>query len=239
MLFKSTVISCKDIGTDHNASDNDADHFSAMLVRLVSVDGSAAAVLSIVSVEEATPVATPFRKSLPVGTIIDGANPAGDEVIVGGAVDEAFDANEVIGFGPIELKVLEFDDAFGSELGDGDGRGWGDGTGSGHEDVAGSPTSGEEKAPEAESRVAPGMTPMNGMAHCSGVATAPPVGVATAEVIGEAMALGFDAATAPEVGVVVAPKVGVAAAPEVGVATGVVSPLNSAVARLRRRTNRL
>ena len=39
------------------------------------VEGKAAAVLSIVSVEDATPVATPFRNSLPVGTIIEGANP--------------------------------------------------------------------------------------------------------------------------------------------------------------------
>ena len=39
------------------------------------VEGRAAAVLSIVSVEEATPVATPFKNSLPLGTIIDGAKP--------------------------------------------------------------------------------------------------------------------------------------------------------------------
>ena len=43
------------------------------------VEGKAAAVLSIVSVEDATPVATPFRNSLPVGTIIDGANPGDDD----------------------------------------------------------------------------------------------------------------------------------------------------------------
>ena len=53
-----------------------------MLVRFVSVEGSAAAVLSIVSVDDATPVATPFKNSLPVGTIIDGANPEVEDVVV-------------------------------------------------------------------------------------------------------------------------------------------------------------
>ena len=57
-------------------------YFSAMLVRFVSVEGSAAAVLSIVSVDDATPVATPFKNSLPVGTIIDGANPEVEDVVV-------------------------------------------------------------------------------------------------------------------------------------------------------------
>ena len=149
------------------------------------VEGRAAAVFNIVSVEDATPVATPFKKSLPEGTIIDGAKPGV------GAADDGVDAAELPAVAAPEERGAMPD--FGAPR-----------------DIS-APE--EATGDAADSASEEGRTP-----ECNWEREVLVTAVEGAPVVEEEAALPVP--------------------PEVGVATGVVSPLSSEVARLKRRTNR-